>query len=61
MVLFTNLKDVEIYEDKYNYQSILKLTSGIGFDLNRLNKKQLEIYNLLNKEAETNGFKIEYL
>jgi len=61
MLLFTNLKNVEIDGDKYNPKAILKLTTSKGFDLNKLNKRQLITYDLLNKEAKINGFKIEYL
>ena len=61
MVLFANLKEVKIGENKYNSQAILKLTTGKGFNLLKLNKRQIDIYNLLSREAETNGFKIEFL
>ncbi len=61
MLLFTNLKNVEIDGDKYNPKAILKLTTGERFDLNKLNKRQLITYDLLNKEAKINGFKIEFL
>jgi len=58
MILFTNLEDVKIDGKKYNPIPILKLTTGEGFELNRLNKQQKKILNLLKKEAQINKFKI---
>jgi hypothetical protein len=60
MVLFTNLRDVQLKGKRYNSQAVLKLTTGKGFDSNLLNDRQKKIYSLLDKEAEINGFKIEY-
>jgi hypothetical protein len=61
MVLFTSLKEVKIDEHEYNPQAILKLTTKNRFNLKQLNKTQINIYNLLKREAEINGFKVEYL
>lgn len=60
MILLTNLKDVRVDEQEYSSQAILRLSSANGFLLSRLNKRQKEIYDLLNKEAELNGFRIIY-
>jgi len=61
MVLFTNLREVKINNIKYNSQAILKLSTGKGFNLIALNKRQKEIYNLLIKESEINNFETEFL
>lgn len=57
--------------DKYGYISrnkgnkvstpspILKLTSSIGFEQSRLNKSKKQIVELLEKESNSNNFKIE--
>ena len=46
---------------KYKSISILKLTTSIGFNFDKLSQKQKEVITLLNKEAEVNGFKVEYI
>jgi len=58
MILFTNLKDVEIEGKKYNPIPVLKLTTGDGFKLSELNEQQNKILELLKKEAQINKFKI---
>lgn len=59
MILFTNLEDVEIDNNKYNPVAVLKLTVENHFNSKNLNKTQKEILELLNKEAKINGFLIE--
>ncbi len=61
MVLFTNLKDVRVDEKVYFPKAILKLSTASGFLFSNLTKRQKEIYNLLDKEAEINGFKVVYI
>lgn len=59
MILFTNVTEVKAKEIGYQPNAILKLTTGDGVDLNELNIRQKELYELLRKEAETNNFRIE--
>jgi hypothetical protein len=59
MILFTNLKGVKINSEKCTSIPILKLTTEKGFKIENLNKSQMEILKLLEKEAQINGFKIE--
>lgn len=59
MILFTNVSDVTAKEISYQPNAILKLTTGDGIDLNQLNTRQEELYELLLKEAEINNFRIE--
>ncbi|RLJ08324.1 MAG: hypothetical protein DRP16_01590, partial [Candidatus Aenigmatarchaeota archaeon] len=58
MILFTNLEDVKIDGKKYNPIPVLKLTTGQGFKISRLNEQQKIIPDLLKREAKINRFKI---
>lgn len=61
MVLYTNLKDVRVGGQVYFPKAILKLSTANGFLSSNLTKRQKEIYDLLDKEAEFNGFKVIYI
>jgi hypothetical protein len=61
MNLFTNLKEVRIGEKEYHPNPILKLSTKDGFSADRLNKKQKMLCSLLDKESNTNGFRIIYM
>ena len=58
MMLFSNLEDVKVDDKKMNPVSILKLTTGDKFNLEKINKSQGKTLELLKKEAQTNKFKI---
>ncbi|MBI2574481.1 hypothetical protein HYV82_01195 [Candidatus Woesearchaeota archaeon] len=58
MILFTNLEDVRIGKETYRPIPILKLTTGKGFDINKLNKAAKQFLDLLKKEAEANRFRV---
>lgn len=58
MILFTNLKEVKIGDTIYPHQSILKLTSDKRFAIEMLPKPQMDILQLLRKEAKANGFQV---
>lgn len=58
MILFTNLEDVKIDNKSYIPVPILKLTIEKGFKAKNLNNSQKKILNLLQREADINGFKI---
>lgn len=58
MILFTNLKQVQVEGKKYNPIPILKLTSGKGFSLNNLSESQRTTLTLLRKEADKNNFQL---
>lgn len=58
MILFSNLEDVKVDDKKMNPVSILKLTTGDKFNLEKINKSQGKTLELLKKEAQTNKFKI---
>src|SRR3989344_4721053 len=58
MILFTNLEDVTVDNQKFNPVPILKLTTVDNFKLENINKSQKEILEVLKKEAKTNKFKI---
>ena len=58
MILFTNLEDVKIDRVNYMPKPVLKLTVKGGFRSNNLNESQRNNVDLLNKEADTNGFGI---
>jgi len=59
MILFTNLKEVKIGRKEYKPISILKLTSNIQFQKEKLNSSQIDTLKLLRKEAEENNFRIK--
>lgn len=58
MILFANLKDVEIDGRNYDSVAVLKLTTGKGFSLHTLSKSKQELLDLLEKEAKANNFRI---
>ncbi len=58
MILFTNLKEVEVKEKKYYPIAILKLTSDVPFTKGNLRNPQLETLNLLKREAKENNFQV---
>jgi len=58
MILFTNLENVKIDNKIYNPIPILKLTTGVGFDIKNISGTNKEMLNLLKKEAEINKFRI---
>lgn len=58
MILFINLKDVEIDGIGYTPSPMLKLTTKGTFKLESLNKNQKEVLRLLKHEAKINSFKI---
>lgn len=61
MILFTNLEDVSADDKIYNAIPVLKLSSGIGYDFNKLSLRQKELINNLKKESSENNFKLELL
>lgn len=58
MILFTNLKEVEIGNIRFLSIPILKLTSDLAFSTRFLNSIQTNILKLLKKEAKTNAFRV---
>jgi len=56
MMLFTNLKNVQIEGKNYNPIPILKLTTAKDFDT--LHLENLKIIDLLKNEAQTNRFRL---
>ncbi len=58
MILFTNLKQVEVDNTEYSSKAILKLTSNKEFSKKSLRKPQIERLKLLKKEAEINHFQV---
>lgn len=56
MMLFTNLREVEIGDKEYNSVAVLKLTSNVEFTKEKLRTTQLETLKLLKREAEMNNF-----
>ena len=59
MVLLTNLEEVEVDGVPYNHKSVIKLTSGVGFDEEKLSVNQKQLFDTLKKEAEQNNFELE--
>src|SRR3989338_5063504 len=58
MILFTNLEEVKVDNQKFNPIPILKLTTIDNFKLKNINKSQKEMLEVLKKEAKTNNFRI---
>jgi hypothetical protein len=56
MILFTNLKEVTVNRKEYKPIAILKLTSNIRLQKEKLKSSQLEILRLLKIEANENNF-----
>lgn len=59
MILFTNLKNVEVDDRKYYPIPVLKLTTKAEFKENLLSKSKSKFLSLLKKEAKHNGFRIK--
>lgn len=59
MILFTNLENVKMNGQKYNPIPVLKLTTCGKFDEESLSKSKRQLFKLLKKEAEYNGFRIK--
>jgi hypothetical protein len=58
MILFTNLREVEIGDKEYNPIAVLRLTSDMEFVKENLRTSQLETLQLLKKEAKINNFMV---
>ena len=58
MILFTNLEDVKVDNQKFKPVPILKLTTIDNFKLESINKSQKDMLEVLKKEAKTNNFRI---
>lgn len=58
MILFTNLKEVKIWDREYSPIAVLKLTSDIKLSKELLRRPQVEQLRLLKKEAEENNFHV---
>ncbi len=58
MILFTNLEDVKVDNQKFTHLPILKLTTKQGFNVNLSKKSVRELLNLLKKEAKANNFRV---
>ena len=58
MILFTNLKEVNVNGKTYNPIPVLKLTTGKNFDMKSIKESQKEMLNLLKKESSENNFKL---
>jgi len=61
IILYTNLKNVEVNGNRYNPIPILKITSKIGFRDELLRNSQRKMLELLRKEAEYNKFILKIL
>lgn len=58
MILFTNLIEVKIGEKEYKPIAVLKLTSNIRYQIDKLQSSQKETLRLLKEEAKENNFKV---
>lgn len=58
MLLFTNLKEVEIDNKIYNPKSVLKLTTEGHFNQEALSSSQKKDLNLLMEESKLNNFEV---
>jgi hypothetical protein len=58
MILFTNLREVEIGDKEYNPIAVLRLTSDMEFVKENLRTSQLETLQLLKKETKINNFMV---
>lgn len=58
MILFSNLKDVEINKKKYLPLAVLSLTSNKKFSHDKLTPNSISILKFLKKEAEINNFQV---
>lgn len=58
MILFTNLRNVQVEGKQYHPIAILKLTTKDELDVGTLSQKHAQRLGLLRKEAEMNNFEI---
>ena len=56
MILYTNLKDVEVEGQNFNPISVLKLTTENGYNYDKLDEKKKKIVDTLKQEAKINSF-----
>ena len=56
MILFTNLKEVKMQAKEYNPFAVLKLTSEINFQKNKLTLSHIKMLKLLKEESKQNNF-----
>lgn len=61
MLLFTNLKEVEIDKKIYNPNSVLKLTTKSHFNYEALSSSQKKDLNLLMEESKLNNFEVRII
>ncbi|GLI54182.1 MULTISPECIES: hypothetical protein [Thermodesulfovibrio] len=54
MILYTNLKDLRINNEKFQHRSILKLTTSQNFDIDKV--KELNFLKQLHRESRQNNF-----
>lgn len=59
MILFSNLTNVRIGDQKYQHTSLLKLTTETKFDEEKLNTRQKRFLETLRKEAVENNFQLQ--
>lgn len=58
MILFSNLEGVRLERHIYNPIAVLKLTTEPGFSKQELNSREMNLMEILKREAHTNQFKI---
>ena len=58
MILFSNLKEVKIDGREYTPLPVLKLTSNIGFSIDKLSSSKSNLLKLLLKESIANKFDV---
>ncbi len=61
MILFTNLKDIKSNDKSFNSIPVLKLSTGNGYDYNKLTSRQKELVEYLKKESSETHFLLELL
>jgi len=59
MVLYTNLENVTVQQQKFTPIPVLKLTTNDQFDLNSLSTRKKNFLEALKQEACHNGFKVK--
>ncbi len=58
MILFSNLKNVEVNGKEYSPLAVLKLTTDRKFSIDKLTPQSISILKFLKKEAEANNFQV---
>jgi len=58
MILFSNLEGVRLERHIYNPIAVLKLTTEPGFSKQELNSREMNLMEILKREAHTNQFKV---